>query len=164
MAPSLPQSWGEISAALALSHRLALATVPGYPATVQIGTESKTLVQHMICQAIRPADCWQAKPGPIPINPRLLPHLAGPVGSNLRFCISACTFMVACSYATDDRKILKLVHHGLFSMHWPFSWSKWPDTCTIPHAPYHILKMSINRVSTIVGHVFWVILEVTDYT
>ena len=35
-----------------------------------------------------PAASCQAKPGPVPVKPRVLPGLAWPVGSNLRFCVS----------------------------------------------------------------------------
>jgi hypothetical protein len=63
----------------------------------------------------RPADSWRAKPGPIPVNPRVSLGLARPVGSNLQFCVSGFTFMVACRYATVNRRILTLVRHGSFS-------------------------------------------------
>jgi len=34
---------------------------------------------------------YRAKPGPIPFNPRVLPGLARPIGSNLRFYVSGFT-------------------------------------------------------------------------
>ena len=40
----------------------------------------------------RLAAAWRAKPGPIPVNKRVLPGLARPVRSNLRFCFSGFTF------------------------------------------------------------------------
>jgi len=63
----------------------------------------------------RPADCWRAKPRPVPVNPRVSPGLARPVSSDLRFCISGFTFMVAFRYAIVNRKILTLVLHASFS-------------------------------------------------
>jgi len=38
-----------------------------------------------------PAATWRAQPGPVPVNPRDLPGLARPVGSNLWFCVSGFT-------------------------------------------------------------------------
>ena len=96
-----------------------LATVLGYPASVRVGPEPKAPVEVRNCQATRPADSLWAKPGPVPVNLRVLPGLARPVGSNLQFWFSGFTFMVAFRYATDNRKIMILVHHGVFSMHWP---------------------------------------------
>jgi hypothetical protein len=96
-----------------------LATVRGYPASVRVGTEPKTPVWVRNRQATRPADSWRAKPGPKPVNLRVLPGLARPVGSNLRFCISGFTLIVAFRYATDNRKILRLGNCGSFLIHWP---------------------------------------------
>jgi hypothetical protein len=68
-------------------------------------------------QKNRQADCWRAKPGPVPVNPRVLPGIARPVSSNLRFCVSGFTFMVAFRYATVHRKTLPLVPYCSFSMY-----------------------------------------------
>ena len=59
----------------------------------------------------RPAVSWRAKPGPVPVNLRVLPGLAKPVGSNLRFCVSGISFMVAFRYPTVNSKILTFAHH-----------------------------------------------------
>jgi len=96
-----------------------LATVPGYPASVRVRPELRALVRVTNRHATRPADSWWAKPGPIPVDPWISSGFARPVGSNLPFCISGFTFMVAFRYATENRKILIMVHHGSFSMHWP---------------------------------------------
>jgi len=45
-------------------------------------------VQFQNRPEIWPTESWRAKPGPVPINPHVLPGLAGPVSSNVRFCIS----------------------------------------------------------------------------
>jgi hypothetical protein len=63
----------------------------------------------------RPADSWHAKPGPVPVNPWFATGLGIPVGSNLRFCVSSFTLIVALGYATVNRTIMALVHHGSFS-------------------------------------------------
>jgi len=63
----------------------------------------------------RPSDSWRAKRRPVPVNPLVSPGLARPVGSNLRFCVSGFTFMVAFRYGTGNRKILTTVCHGSFS-------------------------------------------------
>jgi len=63
----------------------------------------------------RPTDSWRAKPGPVPVNLRASQGLARPVRSNLRFCVSGFTFMVAFRYATANRKVLTLVCRGSFS-------------------------------------------------
>ena len=57
------------------------------------------------------AASWQAKPGPGPVNPWVLPGLATPFGSNLRFCVSGFLFMVAFRYLNVNRKILNFAHH-----------------------------------------------------
>jgi hypothetical protein len=93
--------------------------VSGYPASVRVGTEPKALGRVRNRQKIRPANSWQAQPGPISVKLRTLPGLARPIGSNLRVCISGFTFIVAFRYAADNRKILTVVNYGLFSMHWP---------------------------------------------
>jgi len=87
----------------------------GYPASGP-GLDCKNgSVRFQNRPKTRPADSWRAKPGPVPVNPRVSPGLAGPVGSNLRFCVSGFTFMVAFRYATVNRKILTMVRHGSFS-------------------------------------------------
>jgi hypothetical protein len=63
----------------------------------------------------QPAGSLIAKPGPVPVNLRVPPGFAIPVGSNILFRVSGFTFMVAFRYATVNLKILKLVHHGSFS-------------------------------------------------
>ena len=65
----------------------------------------------------RHADSWRAKPGPVPVNPRVSPGLARPIGSNLQFCVSGFIFMVAFRYATVNHKILTLVRHGSLLTH-----------------------------------------------
>jgi len=65
----------------------------------------------------RTADSWWANPRPVPINPRISLSLARPVGSNLLFCVSGFTLMVAFRYATVNRKILTFVRHGSLSMY-----------------------------------------------
>jgi hypothetical protein len=102
---------------LALVMCLVLAMVPGYPASDWVGTEPKAPVRVRNRQATRPGDSWQANPGPLPVNLRDLPGCTKPSGSNLQFCISHITFMVAFKYATDNCKRLTLVHHGLSSIH-----------------------------------------------
>ena len=54
---------------------------------------------------------WRAKPGPVPVNPRVWAGLATLVGSNLRFSDSGFLFMVAFKYGTVNRKILTFGHH-----------------------------------------------------
>ena len=120
-----------------------LATVPGYPASVRVRPELRALVRVTNRHATRPADSWWAKPGPIPVDPWISSGFARPVGSNLPFCISGFTFMVAFRYATENRKILIMVHHGSFSMHWPLLRSTWGDTCTLPH-PENERQWSVN--------------------
>jgi len=48
-------------------------------------------VQFQACPRTRPPAAWQAKPGPRPVNPRVVTALAWPVGSNLQLYISGCT-------------------------------------------------------------------------
>jgi hypothetical protein len=91
-----------------VSMWLVLATGPGFDrknGSVWFQNSPKT----------QPAESWRAKPGPRPVNPRVSSGLARPGGSNLQFCVSDFTFMVALRYATDNRKIFTLVRHGSFS-------------------------------------------------
>ena len=125
------------------SVQLVLATVLGYPASVRVGTEPKAPVRLRHRQATQPADSWRAKPGPIPVYMWVWPGLARPVTSNLQFCVTGFTFMVTFRYATDNMKILIIVHHGLFSMHWPLQWSQWTDTHALP-LPENARQRSVN--------------------
>ena len=93
---------------------LVLATVRGYLASVRVGTEPKAPVRVRNLQATRPSDSWRAKAGPVPVKLWVSPSVARPIGSNLQFCVSGFTFMVAFPYATDNRKILILVCHSFF--------------------------------------------------
>jgi hypothetical protein len=67
------------------------------------------------CPKTKHCDCWRAKPGPVPANPRIWPGLARPVGCNLWGCILGFTCMVAFTYATVNCKISTLVRHSSFS-------------------------------------------------
>jgi len=101
--PSLDQSFHKLRV-----YWVVLATGPGLDrknGSVQFQTRPKT----------RPADSWRAKPGPVHVNLRVSPRLAGPIDSNLRFCVSGSTFIVPFRYATVNRKISTLVRHGSFS-------------------------------------------------
>jgi len=91
-------------------------------------------VQIQTCPKTRPTDYWWAKPRPITVNLRVSPGWARPVSSNLQFSISGFSFMVAFRYATENCKILTLVHHGLFLMYWPPEGSKLTDTRALSHA------------------------------
>ena len=91
---------------------LVLATVPGNrPSGPGLDCNNGS-VRFQTRPKTRPADSWPAKPGPIPVNPRVSQGLARPVGSNLRLCVSGFTFRVAFRYAAANRKVLTLVCHG----------------------------------------------------
>jgi len=62
--------------------------------------------------ATESADSWQASPGAGPVIPQVSPGLARPVGSNLWFCISGFTLMVAFRYCIVNCKMSILVRHG----------------------------------------------------
>jgi len=66
----------------------------------------------------RPTDSWRAKPGPVPVNPRVSQGLARPFGSKLQFRISGFTFIVAYRYGTVGRKIVRLVCYSPHLMYW----------------------------------------------
>jgi hypothetical protein len=68
-----------------------LATVPGYPALVRVGTKMNALFLVELRQGTRQADTFRARSGPEPIDPGNLPGLARLIGSNLRFSISGST-------------------------------------------------------------------------
>ena len=100
-------------------------------------------VQFQPCPKTRPSDSWRAKPWPRRINPRVLPGLATPVGSNLRFRVSGFTHMVAFRYDTIHREILTLLGHSSFSMYWPPKWSKPIDTHALEH-PGNVCQRRVN--------------------
>jgi len=131
---------------------LSVSNGSGEPASGPVLNRKTGSVRFQTRRRIRPADSWQAPLQPAPMNPQVLPGLAWPVGSILRFLLSGFTLMVPFGYATVDRRMLTTVSHSPFLMY------------SLPHdqnkeapMPYHILKMSVNRASMIVGHVSWVI-------
>jgi len=71
----------ELRRLAALPLYVVLATGPG-------SDQINGSVRFQNCPKTRPVTSWRAKPGPVPINLRVLPGLARPVGSNLRFCVS----------------------------------------------------------------------------
>jgi len=108
-----------------------------------LGMDSQNgLVQSQSRPNPRPADSCGAKPAPVPINLGVLPDLVRHVFSNLQFCISGFTLIVAFRYVTVNCKILKLARHGLFSMYWP-------SYCTTSILTFPTI--SSKSVSTIFG-------------
>jgi hypothetical protein len=65
----------------------------------------------------RPSALWRAIPGLVPVNPRVLPGLAKPLGLNLTFWLSGISIYgsIQISYC----KILTLVYCCPFLMYWP---------------------------------------------
>jgi len=57
----------------------------GNPPAVRVRMAKNRSVQFHTRPKTLPAASWRGKPGPVPVNPRVLPGLARPVGSNLRF-------------------------------------------------------------------------------
>ena len=69
------------------SMGLSVTNGSGQPAS-RPGVDRKTwLVWFLTYSKTRSAASWRAKPGPIPVNPRVLPGLARPVGSKVQFCV-----------------------------------------------------------------------------
>jgi len=52
-------------------------------------------------------------------------------------------FMVTFRYGTVNRKIVTLVHHGVFSTYWPPWFAKRAYSCTLPH-PGNQRELSVN--------------------
>jgi len=77
--------------------------------------------------------CWD-KPGPIHVYPQVSLWVTRPVGSNLRCCISALTYMVAFRYVTVNRKIFTFECDGLFSMNWLALFSNRGSWCALPQS------------------------------
>ena len=59
----------------------------GWPAIGPGSDRKNGLVQFQHHPKTRPFASWWAKPRPVPVNPRVLPGSARPIGSNLRFCV-----------------------------------------------------------------------------
>jgi len=60
----------------------------GQPASGPGSDQKNGSVQFENRRKIEAVAFWWAKPGPLPVNPRVLVALARPVSSNLRFCVS----------------------------------------------------------------------------
>ena len=67
--------------------QLVLATGPGNPPAVRVPT-TKSSVQFQTRPKTQPAASSWAKPGHVFVDKQVLPSLAAPVGSNLRFRFS----------------------------------------------------------------------------
>jgi len=115
---STMDSWGSLSCPTwqAMSS---VSNWSGQPGSGPGLNRKHRLVQFQTRTDTQPADSWRAKARPVAVHPRVWPGLARPVGSNLPFCISGFTLIIAFRYATDNGKISTLVHHSSFSMHWP---------------------------------------------
>jgi len=68
-------------------HDLVLTTGPSNPAAVRVRTGKNPLLRFLNRPKTGPPASWRAEPGPVPVNPRIMPGLARPIGSNLRFCV-----------------------------------------------------------------------------
>jgi len=66
-----------------------------------------------------------------------------PIVSNLRFCISGSTIIVAFRCTTGNGTILTSVRHCLFLTYWPPECSEWTQTHSLPH-PENKRQRSIN--------------------
>jgi len=60
----------------------------GYPASNPVSAQKYRSVRFQNRPRTRPAVSWRANPEPLPVNARVLPGLARPVGSNVCFCVS----------------------------------------------------------------------------
>jgi hypothetical protein len=81
----------------------------------------------------RLAGSWWAKPRPVPVNLRILPGPARPVGSDLRFCVSGFLFIVTFRNLTANRKIVTLVRDCSFRVNWLPLYLKMIQTCSLSH-------------------------------
>jgi len=136
-----------------------LATVPGSPSAIRVGTEQKALVGDTKRQANQPADSWQAKLGTVTVNPWVVRIWLDP-----SVPISSSGLQVSHLRSHSDMGQI-IVKYCYWYITVYFRCIGHPiDSNELTHTPHNILKTTVNGASMIVGRVFWAILAATDYT
>jgi len=77
-----------------------LATGPGNPPVVRVWTAKMCQFGYSPVKETHPAEYWRAKSGPVMVDLWVSPVFPRPYCSNLRFCVSGFTFVVAWRFAT----------------------------------------------------------------
>jgi len=150
---SLPASASPIWLDYSSGVHLVITTGPGNPPVVQGWTANTGRFGSSAVEKPDPLTLGGPNLDLYPLTCGFCPGWAWCGSSNMRFCISVFTYMVAFRYTNVNRKILTLVHHGVVSTYWPSWFAKWAYSRPLPHHEIE-RQLSVNNFwSCIFGNI-----------